>query len=214
MFVGDNDDELPLVPRRLCVEANSVEQLAEIARAVEARFHPDPAAWRVLQFASTLEAYRSSLQWRVQKDVNWVRRDFHTQSVQWLESQPDGDGLAEFTDPQTHRRDYRLRWGDRIADVDRRWGCYAALAKADRHVIFFTGDAVLAPLHARLPVPYEAGLVLCSGYAPRRVNVTPAPNGPTVYLLYRDVPRQLAELAANKLGQQLLPITAPTEAAS
>jgi hypothetical protein len=162
--------------------------------------------------ASTVDAYRGSLQWRPQKDLNWERRDFDTQSVRWLESQPDGDGLAEFVDPRTHRRCYRLRSGDRIADIERSWGAYAALAKSDRHVLFFTGSDILAPLHAHLPAPIETGLTLCSGYTPRMVSLTPVPNGPSNFLRYRDVPFPLAKLAAGKLGQQLLPLSASPEA--
>jgi hypothetical protein len=61
----NDDDEWPFVPQRLAVEVTSEEDLRTLARAVEARFDPDPAAWRVLQVASTVETYRGALQWRM-----------------------------------------------------------------------------------------------------------------------------------------------------
>ena len=203
--VADDDKVWTFNPRRLAVEVNSEEDLATIANAIEARFDPEPAAWRVLQVASTLDDYRSSLQWRRQKDVNWARRCFDPQAVIWGEGQTDSDGLSEFTDPLTQRRNYRLRRKDMIADVERYWGCYIALAACNRDVILFDGSAVLVPVGARLPAPFEAGMTLCGGYAPRLVSLDPEPNGPTEFLQYRDVPRVLADLATAKLGQRLLP---------
>jgi hypothetical protein len=211
----NDDDECPFVPQRLAVEVTSEEDLATLARAVEARFDLDPAAWRVLQVASTIKNYRGALPWRIQKDPNWSRRDFDPQAACWVDSRCACDGLSEFTDSVTRRRHYRLRLGERVADVDdRRWGCYGALAVADRHVLFFTGDAVLVPRGARVPTPIEVGLVLCSGFAPRRLAITPVVGGPTAFLMYRDIPHPLARLAAGKIGQQLVPFSASSEASS
>jgi hypothetical protein len=201
--VTDDDDAGPLLPRRIAVEATTADDLAVVAQAVEARYDPAPPAWRILHVGGALEGYRQSLLWRTQRDVNWERRDFDTRGVRWSELQPHGDGLAEFTDPQTQRRMYRLRRADRIADVDRTWGCYTALASAARHVLYFVDGAVLVPLNARLPIPFEVGLALCSGYSPRVISFAPEPTGPSAFLRYRDVPRPLAELAAGKLGQRL-----------
>jgi hypothetical protein len=205
--VADDDKIWTFTPRRLAVEVNSEEDLATIANAIEAKFDPEPAAWRVLQLASTLDDYRSSLQWRRQKDVNWARRCFDPQAVTWGEGQVDSDGLSEFTDPVTQRRYYRLRRKDLIADAERYWGCYMALSACNRDVILFdgSGSAVLVPVGARLPSPFEAGMSLCSGYAPRLVSLEPEPGGPTEFLRYRDVPRVLADLATAKLRQRLLP---------
>ena len=202
--VTDDDDEWPFIPKRLGVETDSAEDLARLADAVEARFDPDPAAWRILQFASTLELYRAALEWIIQRDLNWPRREFDPQAVRWVESDGAGDGLAEFTDPQTQRRHHRLRRGDRIATVDRTWGCYAALNLADRHIFSCTGDDVLVPLNARLPTPIDVGLAMCSGFAPRRILLRSTEVGPMELLRYRDVPKPLAHLAAGKVGQRIV----------
>ena len=154
--------------------------------------------------AATLETYLGSLEWRKQKDLNWPRRDFDAQTALWSGTHCAEDGLAEFTDPRTQRRHYRLRLGDWIADVDFSWGCYAALAGAAREVFLYTGSAVLIPLCARLPSPIEVGLTLCSGFAPRRMELTRLPGKQPTHLKYRDVPQSIAQLAAAKVGQRLV----------
>jgi hypothetical protein len=201
--------EGPFIPYRLSVETDSVDDLATVAAAVEARFDPDPAAWRVLQMAETVDTYRRSLLWRVQQDLNWERRDFDVDSVRWTALGASGDGLAEFTDPRTSRRTYRLRRGDRVADVDRAWGCYIALAAAVRNVLYYDGEAIFIPLSARLPAPFDTALTLCSGFAPRVVRITNAPGCPAACLRYSAVPQPLADLAAAKLGQCLVPVPSP-----
>lgn len=207
--VAADGGESPFIPCRLRVEADSPEDLAAVATTIEARFDPNPAAWRVLKVAETAEAFRRSLLWRTQKDLNWERRDFDVTSARWTVAGAAGDGLAEFTDPRTGRRDYRLRRGDRIADVDRAWGCYVALADVGRHVLYFDGAAVFVPLGARPPAPFDAALTLCSGLAPRVVPVAVDSDRTTPCLQYRDIPRPLAELTAAKLGQRLVPVPSP-----
>jgi hypothetical protein len=202
----------PFIPHRLCVEADSPEDLSAVAAAVEARFDPDPAAWRLLQVAETVDAYRRSLLWRLQKDLNWERRDFDVESFRWAAVGDAGDGLAEFTHPRTNRRTYRLRRGNRVADVDRAWGCYVALAAAKRDALFSDGEKLFAPLSARPPAPIDTALTLCSGVAPQVETVVTAPGRPTPCLRYSAVPRPLAALAAAKLGQRLVPMPLPEPA--
>ena len=180
-----------------------------MAAAVEARFDSDPAAWRVLQVAGTVDAYRGALLWRAQQDVNWERRDFDVDGGRWTSCGAGGDGLAEFTDPRTSRRTYRLRRGDRVADVDRAWGCYVALTAAGRDVLFSDGENLYAPLGARPPAPFDTALTLCSGVTPRIETLVTAPGRSAAYLRYAAVPRQLAALAAAKLGQRLAPAPSP-----
>lgn len=202
----------PLTPDRLFVEADSEDGLAAVAAAVEARFDPDPAAWRVLRVAETVAVYRGSLQWGPMQHLNWKRRDFDTDKGRWVETVSVGDGLAEFTDPRTLQRTYRLRRGERMAEVDRAWGCYVALAAAGRDVLLYDGVDFYTPLSARPPAPFDTALALCSGVAPRVATVAAAAALPTAYLRYAAVPRPLATLAAAKLSQRLVPVS-PSEPA-
>ena len=201
--------EWPFTPYRLYVEADRSYDLAIVAAGVESRFDPDPAAWRVLQVAESVDAYHESLMWRVQQDVNWERRDFDLCSVRWDSSGTASDGLAEFTDPRTSRRTYRLRRGEQVAYVDRAWGCYVTLAAAGLDVLRSDGQNLFVPLSARLPAPFETALTLCSGFSPRVVTLVTESDRQTAYLLYSDVPRLLAALAAAKLGQRLVPMPLP-----
>jgi hypothetical protein len=206
--VAENDDaDVPLAPRRLLVEADTSENLDAVAKAVEARYHPEPAAWRVLHFAAALGDYWKALPRLGQRDINWKRSDFNPQTLRF-ESAPGAarDGLAELLDPQQGgRRRYRLRKGDEWAWVDRDWGRYAALADAGQGVLYRSeaGD-IAVPVAALLPAPYAACLALCSGHAPRPARLAPpAEGGARRYLVYRNVPDAVADLAASKLKQRI-----------
>jgi hypothetical protein len=205
--------DLPLAPRRLLIEADG-EDLAAVAMAVEARYTPEPAAWRLLQYAGTVAEYEGALRWLPQREPNWERHDFDPNAVAFRDPAHRAgpcDGLSEFRDPQTTRNRYYLRRNDHTAEVDREWGRYTVLAAAGRSVLFYTdAGEVAVPLGALLPGPFATGLSLCSGYAPRlvRLGCPDGQAGPIRYLAYRGVPRPLAELAAEKLRQRLQPMPA------
>jgi hypothetical protein len=208
----DEDGRLPLVPRRLLVEADDSDRLEAVARAVEARYSPEPPAWRVLQFAGTVAEYQADLKWTPQRPPDWERREFDTDRVAFRDPVADPgprDVLGEYRDPQTTVNRYYLRrsgTGIETARVDRDWGCYVVLAAAKRNIFLYThAFEVAVPLGALLPAPYAAGLALCLGSAPRefRYDRPTWQPGPTGYLVYRGVPYALAELAATKLGQRL-----------
>jgi hypothetical protein len=218
----DEDGRLPFVPRRLLVEADDSDRLEAVARAVEARYFPDPPAWRVLQFAGTVAEYQADLKWVPQRPPDWERREFDTERVAFRDPVADPgprDVLGEYRDPQTTvNRYYLSRSGSGIetAKVDRDWGCYVVLAAAKRNVLLYTrASEVAVPLGALLPAPYAAGLALCLGCAPRefRYDRPTWQTGPTRYLVYRGVPYALAELAVTKLGQRLEPAPAFEESA-
>jgi hypothetical protein len=210
------DDCNPLIPNRFLVTADDSDRLATIARAVEALYTPEPAAWRILHFAGSLNEYRDGLRWERRSDMNWQRRDFDTQAVRFpkwppapVSAAPAGsrNGLAEIMSEMPRRSRYDLRQGEVVAQVDRDWGVYAALADAKRHVLLALPDArVATPIAARPPAPIDAALALCSGRVPRpvkRPRVAGAPPGPDAYLVYTEVPHPIAELAARKLCQNL-----------
>jgi hypothetical protein len=174
---GDND--LPLAPRRLLVEAEAEADLVSVARSVEARYSPEPAAWRVLQYAGTIDQFRARLRWLPQRPPNWGRREFTPNLVAFREPAVGSipcDGLGEYLDPQTGRSRYYLCRSNptvETVEVDRDWGRYLVLAAANRSVLLFTdAEEVAVPLGALLPAPYATGLALCRGYAPYRARVS------------------------------------------
>jgi hypothetical protein len=222
LHAEDDDVHLPLVPRRLLVEADDPDRIAIVARAVEARFTPEVAAWRVLQYAGTIAEYQAGLSWVPQRPPNWERLDFDPNVVAFREpvaGSAPRHGLGEYRDPHTSRNRYYLCRGSptvETVEVDRDWGRYVVLAAAKCSVLLYThAGEVAVPLGALLPAPYAAGLALCLGYAPResRYDRPAGQQGPVRYLVHRGVPRALAELAATKLGQRLEPIPALAEIA-
>ncbi len=206
---GDDDSSLPLLPRRLAVDADSPDVLAALARDVEAHFDAEPAAWRILHAASSLDDYLGSLSWRRLRDLHgWEREDFDTATHRFVASGQTGprDGLASYRDPTTNRKRFWLRDGERTAEADRDWGRYAALAGAGRSVLRATpDDDLLVPLTALLPAPLATAAGLCSGRAPRHVRLSLDAGPLRHYLAYTDVPRLIAAEIARKLGQDVLP---------
>jgi hypothetical protein len=210
-FEPSNDDvSLPLLPRRLAVEADAPDVLAMLARDVEAHFDPEPAAWRILHAASSLDEYLGSLAWRRLRDLHgWEREDFDPTTHRFAPSGEAGqrDGLASYQDSSTGRKRFWLREGERTAETDRDWGRYAALARAGRSVLRMTTDEdLLVPLTALLPVPLATAASLCSGRAPRHVRLSLDAGPSRHYLAYAGVPHLIAAEIARKLAQELLPV--------
>jgi len=196
--VGD-DDGCPFAPHLLKVIGDP-DSLARVAAAVQALFHPDPAAWRLTQFVGDLAAYEAELSWLPRADLGgWGRARFDPDSLLFVPAATQQDGLTEFRHPTTGRRVYWYRRGDQAAEVDRNWGRYLSLKDAGRTGILTTSDGGLrAPLGALPPDPLAAALGLCSGRPPALARAD-AERG----LVYRDVPPEIAERVARKLGQML-----------
>jgi hypothetical protein len=102
-----------------------------------------------------------------------------------------------------------LRENDRAAEVNRDWGRYMVLSQERKQVVLYNDkmQKLIVPVTVPLPCLLARGVALCTGVPPKITTVSAKvgdipPNHP-VYV-YSGVPRIIAELVTDKLGQQII----------
>lgn len=199
------------VPSRVLVRAESTKQIAEVANAFGFAFKEEPPAWAILHFAWSLDDYLSARQWDSRKELNWRRRDFDPGSLRFGTSQQEAAiRLSSYTDPVRNIPVHRFWKDGQQAQVDCDWGRYAVLREAGLNVLVYDQHRFIMAVPVGVPLPrlFARSLALCSGYAaqfiPRQSLSYPSPETKG-FNLFRNIPPQIAEMIASKLGQALLP---------
>jgi len=198
----------PLLPHRIRVEAASLKTLASVASEAGIGFADRAPAADLLVHAATVDMYETQLEWRTgMTDLDWRREDFDVRLAHFAAPADAAVRLSRFTHPQrSFRREHYMVLADRRAEVDGRWGRFLMLHKAGRSVLSYDSNlhVLLLPRSTPLPRLFARGLVACSGFAPHDVQADGK-----ILRAYVQVPRALAELAAQKLAQHLSPMTLP-----
>jgi len=196
----------PLLPPRVRIEAVSLELLAEVSAEAGIGFVDRLPAVDLLAHSATIQMYEAALDWRAgATDLDWRREDFDVTSAQFASPGAAVMRLSRFTHPQrAHRREHYFVLGGQRAEVDSKWGRFVMLHKAGRSVLSYDPNlhVLLLPRSTPLPRLFTRALVACSGFAPHDLQVA----GKTLRA-YVQVPRSVAELAAEKLGQELTQLT-------
>lgn len=231
--VTEQRSELVLVPKRIAVQAEDVSELQEIASQLAINFIETPSAWSLLNFSASLEDYLTNSQWSNESELNWKRQTFDPNILRFLPSPSSMGGasgmrvpnirLSQYQHPSRNTQIYYLWQEERCTQVERDWGRYAVINAANIKVLIYDQRRFMmaVPVGAKLPKLLERALTLCSGYVPIFVEKLPLQkltsnssmpkpkevvNGFNVksFNLFRDVPPQIAEMTAAKLGQTLL----------
>lgn len=205
--------EIVCVPQRVVVEAESGALLAELAKKVEIGYQDVPPAWGMLQFASSLEQYMAARSWSFEQDINWLRNDFDTQSLQFSNHFSTHDNrLSRYADRMRSGHIYYLWRGQERTRIDVDWGRYALLNIHSKHVLLYDANTMrlAVPSTASLPRLFNRALVLCSGYTPfpikKQVSFTQKKD-PLGFDVFMGIPPDIAQLLATKLGQVLTEAT-------
>lgn len=205
--------EVVCVPRRVVVEAESSELLAKLAKQVGIGYQDVPPAWGILQVAGSLQQYMAARSWSSEQEINWLRNDFHTQSLQFSNRFTTQDNrLSRYGDPIRSGHIYYLWRGQERARVDVDWGRYALLNADNTYVLLYDARTMRLAVPSTVPLPrlYNRALVVCSGYTPFSIR-KPAPSAqktaPLSLDVFVSVPPDIAQLLATKLGQVLTEAT-------
>ena len=208
----EHGSDLALVPQRLLIEAESTNQLADIATALRIRFEEEPPAWSLLHFSSSLDEYLAIFEWSAARELNWKRKDFDISSLQFrtIHQAETPTRLSSYSDRVRNLQIHRLWKNGRWVQIDRDWGRYAVLRETGVNVLVYDLQRFLMAVPASAPLPrlFARALALCSGFAapfiPKHGVSYESPEA-WGFTLFRDVPPQIAEMVATKLGQTLLP---------
>lgn len=211
--------DIPLVPVRLLIESDTEEGLHALSRSLGLHFDMKPAAWLIAYHARTLDEYVAAARQRTDGELNWPRKEFNCDRIQFRTGDPDGYAarLIRYTNPKRGNVLHLFRKDGMYAEVDCDWGRYAALHDAGLNTMVYDErrQFLAVPAGAPLPRLFARSLALCSGYAPIFLSkdhsawTTSESNG---FDVFRDIPRPIAHLVAEKLGQSLVPrpVSVPT----
>lgn len=201
--------ELSLVPHRIAIHTHKIAELEAIAQSTGIAFTETPAAWSLLHFSASLEDYLATLQWSEVPELSWKRETFAPIYCQFSPYQ-EKDGnirLCKYINPVRNMPIYYLWKNEQSTRIDPYWGRYAVLKALGLDILMYDRQqSILAvPIGATLPRLLERVLTLCSGYVAKTTDKLKLETIKTSkFKLFRDIPPQIAELTAAKLGQSLL----------
>lgn len=231
--VTEQSRGLILVPKRVLIQTEDVSELQEIATKLAIDFIETPSSWSLLHFSASLDDYLINCNWSNQPELNWKKKIFDENILRFILSPTSIRSdtrtrkldihLSQYQHPYRKTKIYYLWQEERCTQVERDWGRYAVLKAANIQVIIYDQRRFImaVPVGARLPQLLEKILTLCSGYAPILIEKLPLQHlainssisknemvvtnlNVTGFNLFRDVPPQIAEITADKLGQTLL----------
>ena len=206
------DEALSLIPRRITVQVEDVEELRKIATSLKIHFKENPAAWEILNFSGSLQDYLSTRKWSDAPEINWQRQTFNTNSLQFDSYQDTETNirLSQYKNLKRNTQTYYFWRDGQSTEIDRDWGRYAVLSAIHLNVLIYDKRKymMIVPIGAKLPYLLERALTLCSGYVPeyRDKIDSLAKLLPKIrdFRIFHEIPSQVAEMTASKLNQTLI----------
>ena len=208
--------DLPAIPARIEVQAGTVENLINLAQALQFHFTAEPMAHLVATDACTVASLLHDTHWESGDPLNWQRKIFDPHQHRFTAAAVGGASLQlhAYTHPHSGiLRHYLLR--TRGAHSERRaihpdWGRYVILQAHGQQVIQYDPASGVLAVPAYLPLPVELAqcLTLCSGCLPAGValpqtDATRAAQQEKRYTLFRWIPPRIADQIASSVGQTL-----------
>jgi hypothetical protein len=215
--VKEQRSELVLVPKRIVVQAEDISELHTIASRLEINFIEQPSAWSLLNFSASLQDYLDTCRWSNESELNWNQHTFDPNYLNFFPSSAENTSdmkmpnirLSQYQHPYNNTKIYYLWQNENNTQVDRDWGRYAVLEANKINVIIYDEHKFMlaVPVNAKLPRLLERALTLCSGFVAKleRLPVAELITSSIVkFYIFRDIPPQIAEITAGKLGQVLV----------
>ena len=209
---SQREDDLSLIPRRITVQVEDVEELRKIADSLKIHFKENPAAWEISNFSGSLQDYLPTRKWSSAPEINWQRQTFNTNSLHFDSPQDTETNirLSQYKNLKSSTQTYHFWRDGQSTEIDRDWGRYAVLSAMHINILFYDNRKFMmaVPIGAKLPSLLERALTLCSGYVPeyRDKIDSLAKLLPKVrsFSLFQAIPPQIAEMTATKLNQTLI----------
>lgn len=199
-------------PKLVLATGSSMELLLEFCKKSGGLLNTESAAWMLANSATSLSDLVLGMKYNVHGEPqNWRRSVFDVDRGRFVpESQSCGHSFyASYTNP-TSLQKIHVSWnGDVGAEVPRDWGRYLSFNQAGKQVLGFDSSrqAMSVPATAPLPPILLRALAMCSARLPIRKNKMAelsVSHEETPYNIFLSVPRRIANMVSEKLGQQLV----------
>lgn len=197
---------LGLLPDMIQVSAPSEEAMASYCAGIGIRYASTPPAWTLVNWCGTLPEYEAKLDFRIPDTLNWAHFDFSVRFHEFVRETSE-----------TFPRYYRYRnpitglpmhvfFRDKLgAEVDLTWGRYLLLNAKGITVTAYDERRfrLCVPIKVPLPGVVARTVCLCSGKPPVQRCIEALVRGVSCqdWLMFEDVPPQIAWAALSKVGQ-------------
>ncbi len=195
-----------LLPDTIVVEAESEDAMAGFCADLNIRYAAPPPAWTLVNWCGLLSEYEATLDYRIPEALNWMRYDFNVNSFSFLRTASDSlPRYSRYLNPTTGLPIHVFFRNSLGAEVDLNWGRYLLLNSKGITVTAYDERRfrLCVPLRIPLPAPVARTVCLCFGTPPVHRTNERLMLGLDCqdWLMFKDVPPQIAVAALSKVGQ-------------
>ena len=197
---------LGLLPDTIQVSAPSEEAMAAYCAGIGIRYTNIPPAWTLVNWCGTLFEYEATLGFSIPDTLNWARYDFSVSSHEFgRETSQTFPRYSRYRNPTTGLPKHVFFRDGRGAEVDLNWGRYLLLNAKGITVTAYDERQfrLCVPIKVPLPGVVSRTVCLCSGKPPVHRCIEDLAPGFDCrdWLMFEDVPPQIAWAALSKVGQ-------------
>ncbi|MGO9571937.1 MAG: hypothetical protein ACLP5H_30810 [Desulfomonilaceae bacterium] len=197
---------LGLLPDTILVEAESENAMVAFCADLDLRYAAIPPAWTLMNWFGTLSEYEATLDYRIPETLNWARYDFNVNSFAFVRTTPHSlPRYSRYRNPTTGLPTHVFFRDGPGTEVDLNWGRYLLLNSKSITVTAYDERRfrLCVPVKVPLPTVVARTVCLCSGKSPLHRSKECLVRGLDCldWLMFEDVPPQIAVAALSKVGQ-------------
>ena len=205
LTVIHNHGLLGLIPDTIQVSATE-DVIVEFCATLRIRYVAIPPAWSLMHWAGMLSDYEASMTFRIPEAFSWARFDFDDKSFDFGHNRIDEfPRYSCYRNPITSLPTYIFFRDGHGADVDLNWGRYLLLNAKGITITAYDErrSRLCVPVKVPLPGIVARTICLCSGKPPiiRNIERLVKDMDCQDWLMFEDVPPQIALSALSKVGQ-------------
>jgi hypothetical protein len=197
----------PLLPQRIVIEFEAADCREKFAQVLGLQCSAIPSAWALVCFSQGIQEFEAALEWHPRSTTIRGIQIFDTMKQVFVDSAelPDVPFVCRMTGDPSQYFAVADSEEARVLDID--WGRHWALTKADVSPILYDRKNRLVAAPSSLPFPrlLARALCLCSGATP--LSLTLRRDQERSYAVFREVPPEISDMAAQKLGTSFVPET-------
>ncbi len=213
IYIKSQDRDGITLPDVIKFEALEMHTLNQVAHIIKVNFTQiAPASWLLANASAGIAEYEGTFIYAPYYNLNWQCRTFNPEILHFEQGDNEllNPRLLEYTQPFTQQKIHWWILNGMSANIDRDWGRYVALRRANIKVILYDEKKQMFALPSFVPLPriLSRALTLCSGQVSKklvlknRLNDIPAGS---VVDVYQGVPSNLAAIISGKIGQGCIP---------
>lgn len=197
---------LGLLPDTILVKSESEAAMKDFCEDLKILYADIPPAWTLVNWCGTISEYEATLDYRIPETLNWARFDFNVNSQRFSRATSySSPRYSRYLNPTTGLPMHVFFRDILGAEVDLSWGRFLLLMLKGITVTAYDESRfrLCVPVKTPLPTVVARTVCLCSGKPPVHWSKAPLVENLNCqdWLMYEDVPPQIAMAALSKVGQ-------------